>query len=492
MTLLSAGEEIAGYRIIRVLGAGNTSEVYLADHPRLPRRDVIRILNRDRCDDADARDRFRRETDMASALVHPHLVALHDAGESEGRLWVSAAFVDGTDVGSLLAGGAMAPVESVTEIVGPVADALDAVRESGLMHLRVTPAKILTTGSRQVFLTGLGAGAAEPTDRGAPDQRGLAVTVARMLGDAASFGSGAVIARAGSTDPAQQYRCCREFVDELAAALQNQQVPVPAPPLAPPPPPPPLAPPPPPPPPPPLAPPSPIRWWGYPGTVEQLRGLACGAYFSLESTADPVDHLLMNDGDRHLRKVIRRAWAVTDAASAVDTVELLALGMITPDYDLILAKLAQATAGGPRTGLPNQASLVQSVTAAAGGIDPIRAHSVVRVAVGSRSLPPGFPVSTSAWELAQAVDLVRMCHRAGFVTEAWAWNAVAEVGRRAQQAYADWSAFAAGFEWGRALASAEAGRDPAAAADESCAHTRPVLSRLLGDPASPWLRIPLN
>lgn len=235
-----------------------------------------------------------------------------------------------------------------------------------------------------------------------------------------------------------------------------------------------------------------ILWSGFPGTIEQLRGLACGAYFALESGTDTVDHLPMMESDRQVRKVIRRAWAISDATSAADTVELLALGMVTNDYDAILQRLAAAAPGGVRTALPMDHGALNAVSSTLADSDPARILTVARVAAHTRGRPPGFPASTSAWELAQAVELVRMCHRAGFVDDRWAWTAVIDLGRQAQERYADWTEFAAGFEWGRALASAEGAPDPVVAADGSCARTRPVITRLLTDPASPWLRVPLD
>ncbi|WP_346267651.1 DUF1266 domain-containing protein [Gordonia polyisoprenivorans] len=196
---------------------------------------------------------------------------------------------------------------------------------------------------------------------------------------------------------------------------------------------------------------------------------------------------MMAESDRQIRKIIRRAWAITDTNSAVETVELLTLGMVTPDYDAVLASLARTYPGAQRAGMRLDPDVAAAIAAWV-GVE----SGLVQVAAQSRTLPRDLPVSTRAWELGQAVELVRMCHRAGLVEEIWAWAAIVDLGRRAQQRYADWMAFALGFEWGRALASAEDARDPAAAADESCARTRPVLSMLLNDPSSPWTRIPLQ
>jgi serine/threonine-protein kinase len=55
---LSGGQTFAGYRIVRLLGSGGMGEVYLAEHPRLPRRDALKVLPADVSADADYRARF--------------------------------------------------------------------------------------------------------------------------------------------------------------------------------------------------------------------------------------------------------------------------------------------------------------------------------------------------------------------------------------------------------------------------------------------------
>ena len=61
-------------------------EVYLAQHPSLPRRDALKLLPRDWSAGPDYRVRFNREADLASTLWHPHIVGVHDRGECEGKL----------------------------------------------------------------------------------------------------------------------------------------------------------------------------------------------------------------------------------------------------------------------------------------------------------------------------------------------------------------------------------------------------------------------
>ena len=100
---LNDGAIFAGFRIVRRLGSGGMGEVYLIQHPRLPRRNALKILSADLSADPEYRARFNREADLASTLYHPHIVGVHDRGEYNGQLWLSMDFVDGHDAGRLLA-----------------------------------------------------------------------------------------------------------------------------------------------------------------------------------------------------------------------------------------------------------------------------------------------------------------------------------------------------------------------------------------------------
>jgi len=138
-------------------------EVYLAQHPRFPRRDALKLLPPEWSADADYRARFNREADLASTLWHPHIVGVHDRGEEDGQLWISMDFVDGLDAARLLADRYPAgmPTGEVARIVNGVASALDYAHKQGLLHRDVKPANIMMThldddGDRRILLTDFG------------------------------------------------------------------------------------------------------------------------------------------------------------------------------------------------------------------------------------------------------------------------------------------------------------------------------------------------
>ncbi|BBZ17963.1 serine/threonine-protein kinase [Mycolicibacterium gadium] len=282
------GEVFAGYVIQRLLGTGGSGEVYLAQHPRLPRQDALKVLSLDSTADDEFRARFNREAELAATLWHPHIVGVLDRGEFNGRLWISMDYVDGTDAGRLLrenyVGGM--PEHDVFEIVTAVADALDFGHERRLLHRDVKPENILVTASdghrRRVLLTDFGIARriddasnltntnialgtinyvapeqllGKPLD-GRADQYALAATTFHLLTGSPVFedpnpaviishhlGTTApriserrpdlahfddVLARALSKDPNQRYATCMEFARALTRQGRGAQIAPPA------------------------------------------------------------------------------------------------------------------------------------------------------------------------------------------------------------------------------------------------------------------------
>jgi serine/threonine-protein kinase len=160
---VTVGATFAGYTILQLLGSGGMAEVYLAEHPRLPRRDALKVMSEAVTADADFRERFHREAELAATLWHPHIVGVHDRGEFDGRLWIAMDYVEGTDAGQLVKNRYPVgmPVEDVCALVTAVADALDYAHKRRLLHRDVKPSNILLTeadedGKRRILLADFG------------------------------------------------------------------------------------------------------------------------------------------------------------------------------------------------------------------------------------------------------------------------------------------------------------------------------------------------
>jgi serine/threonine-protein kinase len=270
--------------------------VYLAEHPRLPRHDALKILPAEMSADREFRERFNREAELAATLYHPHIVGVHDRGEFNGQLWISMDYIDGPDAGRLQREyyPAGMPPSEVVDILIAVADALDYAHDRGLLHRDVKPPNILLTnparGRRRVLLAdfGIARNAAEVsglTDTnvtlgtvnyaapeqlmgsaldGRADQYALAATAYHLLTGAPMFGSSnpavvisrhlnsppplladthpalaaldPVMARALSKKPDNRFRTCTDFAHALGQAVASRRPAPAAPPAMPPPP----------------------------------------------------------------------------------------------------------------------------------------------------------------------------------------------------------------------------------------------------------------
>jgi len=83
------------YRILEPIGEGGMGKVYLAEDPVLGRRLAVKVLPEEFTHDRDRRERLLHEARAASALNHPNIVVVHDAGETDGRLWIAMERIEG-------------------------------------------------------------------------------------------------------------------------------------------------------------------------------------------------------------------------------------------------------------------------------------------------------------------------------------------------------------------------------------------------------------
>jgi streptogramin lyase len=142
------GTELAGYRIEALLGRGGMSVVFRAEDKRLRRKVALKLLARELAEDERFRERFLRESQLASSIDHPGVVPVYDVGDSSGQLYIAMRYVEGSDLRRILeAEGKLEPARALA-ICAQVADALDAAHERGLVHRDVKPSNVLIASQR--------------------------------------------------------------------------------------------------------------------------------------------------------------------------------------------------------------------------------------------------------------------------------------------------------------------------------------------------------
>jgi len=275
---------IAGYTVIRSLGSGGMGQVFLAQHPRLPRQDALKVLEPSLSRNDEFRRRFARESETLAPISHPNIVTLYDRGEADGRLWLAMEYVSGPDAGALIRQHGRIDAQSTCRIVAGAAQALDFMfHRHGVTHRDIKPSNILLTTrdgwieNVKVADFGIAKSAAEGSSvtstgstvgtlsylapeviNGAPsndraDQYALAVTAFQLLTGTLPYTGetpaqtlsahltmdvpriserpgglpaavDAVFARALSKNPAARYGSSSEFAQALAAAASGAPI----------------------------------------------------------------------------------------------------------------------------------------------------------------------------------------------------------------------------------------------------------------------------
>jgi eukaryotic-like serine/threonine-protein kinase len=130
------------YDPVRPLGAGGMGTVWLVRDRVLDRLVALKIL-RDDLTSADDRERFLREARTAARLVHPHIVPIFRAGESDGASWFTMAFVDGESLGDRFRDRGRLPGPDVARMLREASSALAYAHARGVIHRDVKPDNLL-------------------------------------------------------------------------------------------------------------------------------------------------------------------------------------------------------------------------------------------------------------------------------------------------------------------------------------------------------------
>lgn len=136
------GNSIGRFNIVRELGRGAQSVVYLARDPHLEREVAIKTLHFS-SPDPHKNQQLLAEARTVSQLRHPNIVPIFEAGEEQGDLYLVFEYVPGQNLGDFLkSNGRLTPVKAIS-ILNPVLDAIAHAHQAGIIHRDLKPHNVL-------------------------------------------------------------------------------------------------------------------------------------------------------------------------------------------------------------------------------------------------------------------------------------------------------------------------------------------------------------
>ena len=154
-------EHIGKYPVLREIGSGATSRVYLARDPFAERDVAIKVFLFDKhADEQQERMKhkaFVAEASLAGKLNHPHIVDIFDAVVEPGRSYLVMEYVPGTTLEAHADVSRLLPVSKVVEIIFKCIRALEYAHRHGVIHRDIKPGNLLLSQSGETKVSDFGA-----------------------------------------------------------------------------------------------------------------------------------------------------------------------------------------------------------------------------------------------------------------------------------------------------------------------------------------------
>ena len=144
------------FRLLRRLGRGGMSEVYLAEQTQLKRHVAVKVLRPELMLDESLRQRFQKEALAVAGLNHPNIVQVYTVGEAEGRFYIAQEYVNGQNLREYLTRKGPPDLQVAVHIMKQVAAALQAAGQAGIVHRDIKPENIMLARKGEVKVADFG------------------------------------------------------------------------------------------------------------------------------------------------------------------------------------------------------------------------------------------------------------------------------------------------------------------------------------------------
>jgi len=154
-------DQIGKYEVIKKLGEGATSEVYLCHDPFNGRDVAVKVVFEERLGDTDSgkltRKLFITEASLTGKMLHPHIVQIYDAVVDDKMSYIVMEFVAGGTLERFCDPANLLAIDKIVEIIFKCTRALDFANKLGITHRDIKPANILLSGETDIKISDFGA-----------------------------------------------------------------------------------------------------------------------------------------------------------------------------------------------------------------------------------------------------------------------------------------------------------------------------------------------
>src|SRR5688572_26142045 len=125
------------------------SEVYLAEHLHLGRKEALKLLHPALAKNSDFVARFRREARATNRVQHPNIVMVYDFGQApDGRLYLAMELADGASLDALIQQPGSLPHPRLLSVLTQLAAAVAHAHSKGVIHRDLKPSNLILVSER--------------------------------------------------------------------------------------------------------------------------------------------------------------------------------------------------------------------------------------------------------------------------------------------------------------------------------------------------------